>query len=170
MTFYSFSSLILKIFMHVYLFKFSYDDWDFCDFTFFTTKLKLPNVVPFHGMSLLKEDSETRVIIVMEYCTGNLKNRISSNPERALAKSMNADAKRDAYQWIKQIVAALSFNHDQRVVHRDLTLDNILVWNWEKSYSYWQYNIHAALIRLNFSFGYFKQLFGPCKICHWPSF
>ena len=170
MTFYSFSSLILKIFMHVYLFKFSYDDWDFCDFTFFTTKLKLPNVVTFHGMSLLKEDSETRVIIVMEYCTGNLKNRISSNPERALAKSMNADAKRDAYQWIKQIVAALSFNHDQRVVHRDLTLDNILVWNWEKSYSYWQYNIHAALIRLNFSFGYFKQLFGPCKICHWPSF
>ena len=170
MTFYSFSSLILKIFMHVYLFKFSYDDWDFCDFTFFTTKLKLPNVVPFHGMSLLKEDSETLVIIVMEYCTGNLKNRISSNPERALAKSMNADAKRDAYQWIKQIVAALSFNHDQRVVHRDLTLDNILVWNWEKSYSYWRYNIHAALIRLNFSFGYFKQLFGPCKICHWPSF
>ena len=170
MTFYSFSSLILNIFMHVYLFKFSYDDWDFCDFTFFTTKLKLPNVVTFHGMSLLKEDSETRVIIVMEYCTGNLKNRISSNPERALAKSMNAGAKRDAYQWIKQIVAALSFNHDQRVVHRDLTLDNILVWNWEKSYSYWQYNIHAALIRLNFSFGYFKQLFGPCKICHWPSF
>lgn len=170
MTFYSFSSLILKIFMHVYLFKFSYDDWDFCDFTFFTTKLKLPNVVTFHGMSLLKEDSETRVIIVMEYCTGNLKNRISSNPERALAKSMNADAKRDAYQWIKQIVAALSFNHDQRVVHRDLKLDNILVWNWEKSYSYWRYNIHAVLIRLNFSFGYFKELFGPCKICHWPSF
>lgn len=56
---------------------------------------------------------------------GSLKNCISSNPERALAKSMNADAKRDAYQWIKQIVAALSFNHDQRVVHRDLTLDNI---------------------------------------------
>ena len=170
MTFYSFSSLILKIFMHVYLFKFSYDDWNFCDFTFFTRKLELPNVVTFHGMSLLKEDSETRVIIVMEYCTGNLKNRISSNPERALAKSINTDAKRDAYQWIKQIVAALSFNHDQRVVHRDLTLDNILVWNWEKSYSYWRYNIHAALIRLNFSFGYFKQLFGPCKICHWPSF
>lgn len=170
MTFYSFFSLILKIFMHVYLFKFSYDDWDFCDFTFFTTKLKLPNVVPFHGMSLLKEDSETLVIIVMEYCTGNLKNRISSNPERALAKSMNADAKRDAYQLIKQIVPALSLNHDQRVVHRDLTLDNILVWNWEKSYSYWRHNIHAALIRLNFSFGYFKQLFGPCKICHWPSF
>ena len=170
MTFYSFSSLILKIFMHVYLFKFSYDDWNFCDFTFFTRKLKLPSVVTFHGMSLLKEDSETRVIIVMEYCTGNLKNRISSNPERALAKSINTDAKRDAYQWIKQIVAALSFNHDQRVVHRDLTLDNILVWNWEKSYSYWRYNIHAALIRLNFSFGYFKQLFGPCKICHWPSF
>lgn len=170
MTFYSFSSLILKIFMHVYLFKFSYDDWNFCYFTFFTRKLKLPNVVTFHGMSLLKEDSETRVIIVMEYCTGNLKNRISSNPERALAKSINTDAKRDAYQWIKQIVAALSFNHDQRVVHRDLTLDNILVWNWEKGYSYWRFNIHAALIRLNFSFGYFKQLFGPCKICHWPSF
>ena len=69
MTFYSFSSLILKIFMHFYLFKFSYDDWNFCDFTFFTRKLKLPNVVTFHGTSLLKEDGETRVIIVMEYCT-----------------------------------------------------------------------------------------------------
>ena len=165
MTFYSFSSLILKIFMHVYLFN-----WNFCAFTFFTRKLKHPNVVTFHGMSLLKKDGETRVILVMEYCTGNLKHRIFSNPKRALAKSMNADAKRDAYKWIKQIVAALSFIHDQRVVHRDLKLDNILVWNWEKSYSYWRYNMHAVLIGLNFSFGYFKQLFGPCKICCWPSF
>ena len=165
MTFYSFSSLILKIFMHVYLFN-----WNFGAFTFFTRKLKHPNVVTFHGTSLLKEDGETRVILVMEYCTGNLKHRIFSNPKRALAKSMNADAKRDAYKWIKQIVAVLSFIHDQRVVHRDLKLDNILVWNWEKSYSYWRYNIHAVLIGLNFSFGYFKQLFGPCKICHWPSF
>lgn len=115
--------------MDVHLYKFSFDYWNFCAYTFFTRKLKHPNVVTFHGTSLLKEDGETRVILVMEYCKENLKNRIFSNPERAPAKSKNIDAKTDACQWIKQIVTALSFIHDQKVVHRDLKLDNILVWN-----------------------------------------
>ncbi|XP_022796288.1 myosin light chain kinase A-like [Stylophora pistillata] len=90
-------------------------------------KLKHPNVVNFHGMSLLKDDGETRVVLVMEYCTGNLKDRIFKNPERAPANSKNGDAKRDACRWIKQIIAALTFIHEQNVVHRDLKLDNILL-------------------------------------------
>ncbi|XP_022796270.1 NUAK family SNF1-like kinase 2 [Stylophora pistillata] len=96
-------------------------------------KLNHPNVVTFHGMSFMKDDGQTRIILIMEYCMGNLKDHILKNPEITPAKSKNADAKRDACEWIKKITAALSFIHNQNVVHRDLKLDNVLVWNLEKS-------------------------------------
>ncbi|PFX15040.1 CBL-interacting protein kinase 25 [Stylophora pistillata] len=90
-------------------------------------KQKHPNVVNFHGTSLLKDDGEIRVILDMEYCTGNLKDRIFKNPEGAPANSKNADAKRDSCRWMKQITAALTFIYEQKVVHRDLKLDDILI-------------------------------------------
>ncbi|PFX22051.1 hypothetical protein AWC38_SpisGene13438 [Stylophora pistillata] len=59
-------------------------------------KLNHPNVVTFHGMSFMKDDGQTRIILIMEYCMGNLKDHILKNPEITPAKSKNADAKRDA--------------------------------------------------------------------------
>ena len=97
-------------------------------FILFVRKLEHPHIVKFYGTSLLKKERTTRVILVMEKCKGSLKSQIFGSPEEAPAKTMNPGVLKAVYRWAKEITDALAFIHKQGVVHRDLKLENILVY------------------------------------------
>ena len=66
-------------------------------------------------------------MLVLEWCKGNLKNHIFNNQELIPGKSGGNGVIRKVFQWIKEIIDALAYIHQQRIVHRDLKLENVLV-------------------------------------------
>ena len=68
-----------------------------------------------------------RIMLVLEWCKGNLQNHIFKNDHLIPGKSGRADAMRNARQWVKEIIDALAYIHEQGIVHRDLKLENVLV-------------------------------------------
>ncbi|CAH3030375.1 unnamed protein product, partial [Porites evermanni] len=87
--------------------------------------LNHPHIVKFYGILLDKETSQ--MALVMERCKGNLKSHIFSGPESVPGKSENPAVFRDVRRCAKEITDGLAFMHAMGVVHRDLTLENILL-------------------------------------------
>ena len=90
-------------------------------------KLDHPHIAKFYGAALLRERDTVRMILVMEKCKGNLSSHISEHPESVPGKSRNPADIKNVCRWAGEITSALSYIHRQRVVHRDLKLENILV-------------------------------------------
>ena len=91
--------------------------------------LNHPFIVKFYGAALLEEGNQVRAILVMELCKENLMRHIFLNPMNipGLTSVSTHSAYRNTIQWAKDIASALEFIHCQRIVHRDLKLENILV-------------------------------------------
>ena len=96
-------------------------------FLLFTRALDHSHIVQFYGISLVK--STSRMIFVMEKCKGNLKNYIFRELKSAAGRSENPTIVGDLCRYAKQITDGLAFIHAMKVVHGDLTLENILVWS-----------------------------------------
>ena len=69
------------------------------------------------------------MIFVMEKCKGNLKNYIFRELKSAAGRSENPTIVGDLRRYAKEITDGLAFIHAMEVVHRDLKLENILVWS-----------------------------------------
>lgn len=94
---------------------------------FILRKLSHPHIVKFFGTSLHRHQTSVRIILVLERCKGNLKNHIFKNQELIPGKSRRHEAIKKVSQWAKEITDALAYIHGQRIVHRDLKLENVLV-------------------------------------------
>ncbi|XP_022805450.1 uncharacterized protein LOC111342617 [Stylophora pistillata] len=90
-------------------------------------RLDHPYVVKFYGTSLLEKDGVTKVIMVLEKCKENLKNRIFNNRAFVPAETKDIANIKTVKRWAREISEALVFIHKEGVVHRDLTMENILL-------------------------------------------
>ena len=90
-------------------------------------KLNHPSIVQFHGSSLLRDDGEARVILVMEKCKESLRSLLYRKPQFCPGKSRNPEVFKTVCSWAIQISEALDYIHKQGIIHRDLKLENILV-------------------------------------------
>ena len=81
----------------------------------------------FYGTSLLKRDGEERAVMVLEKCKENLRTHIFNNRALVPAETKDISSIKTVKRWAREISDALAFIHKEGVVHRDLTLENILV-------------------------------------------
>lgn len=101
--------------------------WQISSVCFILRKLSHPHIVKFYGTSLFQQKPAVKIILVLEWCTGNLKNHIFNNQELIPGKSGRDEVIRKVCQWIKEITDALAYIHEQGIIHRDLKLENVLV-------------------------------------------
>ena len=80
----------------------------------------------FYGVVMDVQDNQLRSLaLVFELCKASLKNHIFKNEENKPWKTNSAAI--ITCRWGVEILDALEFIHNKKIVHRDLKLDNVLV-------------------------------------------
>ena len=84
-----------------------------------------PHIVKFYGISF--DINTSRTALVMEMCKENLRGHKLSELESVPGISENPAVVLEVCRLAKEITDGLAFIHAKGVVHRNLTLENILV-------------------------------------------
>ena len=80
----------------------------------------------FYGVVMDVQDNQLRFLaLVFELCKASLKNHIFKNEENKPWRTNSAAI--ITCRWGVEILDALEFIHNKKIVHRDLKLDNVLV-------------------------------------------
>jgi serine/threonine protein kinase len=109
-----------------------------------------PNIVKLYDI----KDTSQYIYLVTEYCNGG---GLSDCLEEYQQKNKNKPFPETIVQYLmKQIVSALSYLHNKKILHRDIKLDNILV-NFDNEEDKKNLNMLKAKVKM-IDFGFARHL------------
>ncbi len=114
--------------------------------------LNHPNIVKFCGL----KKTVNHWYLITEYCNGG---SLLSNLKKYIATYKKPFPEELVQYLMKQIVSALNYLHFNKIIHRDLKLDNILV-NFPSDYDKKSLNLMNSVIKI-IDFGFATKLNGP---------
>ena len=110
------------------------------------------NIIKFCGL----KKTVNHYYVLTEYCNGGT---LSSNLRKYMQTYQRPFTEEIVQYLMKQIVNALYYLHFNKIIHRDLKLDNILV-NFPTDYDKKQLNMMSCKVKL-IDFGFATKLNGP---------
>ena len=110
------------------------------------------NIIKFCGL----KQTQKHFYVLTEYCNGG---SLSSNLRKYMQAYHRPFTEEIVQYLMKQIVKALYYLHFNKIIHRDLKLDNILV-NFPTDYDKQQLNMMNCKVKL-IDFGFATKLNGP---------
>ena len=116
-------------------------------------KLNHPNIVKYESIKKTKK----HFYLVMEFCNGG---ELSKALERYQEKYGKPFSQEIVQHLMRQIIDAFKYIHEQKVVHRDIKLDNILI-NFESEKDKEDLNMMKAKVKIiDFGFACFVNKSG----------
>ena len=111
-------------------------------------KLDHPNIVKFHSIKKTKK----HFYIVMEYCNGG---ELSKALEKYQEKYGKPFSQEIVQHFMRQIIDAFKYIHGNKIIHRDIKLDNVLI-NFESEKDKEELNLMKATAKIiDFGFACF---------------
>jgi serine/threonine protein kinase len=114
--------------------------------------LNHPNIVKFYGL----KKTTNHWYLITEYCNGG---SLLGNLQKYMTNYRRPFPEEVVQYLMKQIVSALNYLHFNKIIHRDLKLDNILV-TFKNEYDKSSLNMMKAIIKI-IDFGFATKLNGP---------
>ena len=111
--------------------------------------LKHPNIVKYEDIKKTKK----HFYIVMEYCNGG---ELSKALEKYQEKYKKPFSQEIVQYLMRQIISAFKYIHSQKIIHRDIKLENILV-NFENEQDKEELNMMKATVKI-IDFGFACQI------------
>ena len=111
--------------------------------------LKHPNIVKYEDVKKTKK----HFYIVMEYCNGGELSKALENYQIKYGKPFSQEI---VQHLMRQIISAFKYIHSQKIIHRDIKLDNVLV-NFETEQDKQNLNMMKATVKI-IDFGFACQI------------
>jgi len=116
-------------------------------------KLNHPNIVKYESIKKTKK----HFYLVMEFCNGGELSKALENYQEKYGKPFSQEI---VQHLMRQIIDAFKYIHEQKVVHRDIKLDNILI-NFESEKDKEDLNMLKAKVKIiDFGFACFVNKSG----------